>query len=346
MRIATSIVAAGALASVAQAGVTSVQKTVGEPGGYSCCGPSNPPTLCDGATLATATVQFTYDDAAHALTLLVENTSPVTGGVPNPLLTSLHFNVPPGAVTGLSLLSQAGSGGATPAWSLTFDPDPTSPPNPARLGCLGAFSARLAQGGGLAGALANAAADTLSAPTGSWVIGPLTFVLDVTTAPGAVLDASDFANAFSHNPPGTYHTNLGARFRGGGPHRKHGKLSTSTGCEPSAFLYGTPSLGGTVTFVMSGAPGCCGCLGLSDDPGPTVVPNIPGFPDVVVPLGSPTFVLIPTTPLPSGTTVSVELPIPNVLGLVGATSHFAVGLVDPGTGKLSGSTGSSITVVP
>jgi len=346
MRIATAIVAAGVLASVVQAGVTTVQKTIGEPGGYSCCGPSSPPTLCDGVTLATATVQFTYDDATRALTLLVANTSPVTPGVPNPLLTSVHFNVPAEAVTGLSLLFQAGSGGAAPAMSLAFDPDPTSPPNPAKLGCLGAFHARLSNGGGIAGAIANPAADTLAAPSGSWVVGPVTFVLDVTTAPGAVLDASDFANAFSHNPPGIHRANLGAKFRAGGPQKKRGTLSTSTGCEPSAFLYGTPSLGGTVTFVMSGAPGCCGCLGFSHDPGPTTFPNIPGWPDVVMPLGDPTFVLIPTTPLPTATTVTVEVAISNVPGLLGRTFHFAVALVDPGTGKLSGSTGSMITIVP
>ncbi|HKB15090.1 MAG TPA: hypothetical protein VKF62_03445, partial [Planctomycetota bacterium] len=110
MRIA-AILLAGLLAPMARAGVTSIVKTIGEPGGASCCESGSRPTLCDGVTPATADVAFTYDDATHTLTLLVENTSPVTSGVPNPLLTALYFNVPAGAVTGLSLVSQTGSAG-------------------------------------------------------------------------------------------------------------------------------------------------------------------------------------------------------------------------------------------
>ncbi|HET6204126.1 MAG TPA: hypothetical protein VFI25_15145 [Planctomycetota bacterium] len=345
MRIAAGIFLAGLLVTAARAGVTSVRKTIGEPGGASCCGPGSPPTLCDGVTPASANVQVTYDDAAHTLTLLVENTSPVTGGVPNPLLTSLHFNVPAGAVTGLSLLSQTGSAGAACDWSLQFDPDPTSGGSPAKLACLGAFSARLFHGG-VSNAIANAAADTLAARAGSWVVGPVTFVLDVTTAPGAVLDATDFANAFSHNPPGDFQVNLGAYFKKGGPQLKKGRISCASACEPSAYVYGAPSLGGTVTFVLGGTPGCCGCLGLANDAGPTVFANVPGSAPLAVPLAFPALVLIGTTPLSDAAAATREISIPTDPTLVGATFHFAGVLADPVTGELSSSTGSSFTIVP
>ncbi|HET6204124.1 MAG TPA: hypothetical protein VFI25_15135 [Planctomycetota bacterium] len=346
MRFGNAIVGVAWLAAAARGEVTTAQKTIGEPGGFSCCGPEDPPTLCDGVTPATASVEYRYDDAAHTLTLVVANTSPVEPGIPNPLLTSLYFNAPPGAVTGLSLLAQSGSGGAAPEWTLVFDPNPKVQPKPAKLGCLGAFSARLTNGPGIAKAIANAAAGTFSAPPGSWVVGPATFVLQVTEAAGARLDASDFANAFSHNPPGVHQVNVGAHFQAGGPQGKSGKISASVGCEPGAFLTGSPTLGGAVTLVMSGAPGCCGCFAVSDGPGPILVPNIPGCPPVVVPLTLPIHVLIATTPLTAGTTVSVTIPIPNDPNLLGATFFFAAVLVDPDTGKLFGSTGSSVTIAP
>ena len=147
-------------------------------------------------------------------------------------------------------------------------------------------------------------------------------------------------------PPGLYQANVGAFFIGGGVGMETGKISAPAECEPGTFLYGTPSIGGTVNFVMSGAPGCCGCLGLSINPGPTTIPNIPGCPAVVVPLGAPITVLIPTTPLGTATTVTVPVSIPNDPGLVGAVVYFAVVQVVPGTGKLFGSTGSSVTILP
>ncbi|HKB16629.1 MAG TPA: hypothetical protein VKF62_11220 [Planctomycetota bacterium] len=346
MRITTVLAAAGFLVSAAHGGVTSAVKSIGGPGGLSCCGPGNPPTLCDGETVATARVSFAYDDVAHTLTLVVENTSPVLPGVPNPLLTKLHFNAPPGAVTGLSLLSQSGSGGASPTWYLVFDANPASGSNPAKLGCLGAFSARLSNGNGIANAIANGAADTFDAPNGSWVVGPVTFVIDVAVSPGAVLDASDFANAFSHNPPGDHQVNLGAHFQAGGPQGKSGKISSSAGCEPGEFLQGTPSIGSTVTLVMTGTPGCCGCLGVSDSAGPTLLPNIPGAPPILVPLGTPVHVLISTTTITAGTTVTVPITIPNDLSLVGVTFYFATVLFLPATGELFASSGSSVTILP
>ena len=345
MRSAASILLAGLLVPTARAGVTSILKTIGERGGASCCGTGNPPTLCDGVTPASASVQFTYDDATHTLTLLVENTSPVALDVPNPLLTSLHFNVPYGAVTGLAIVSQSGTAGATPDWSLVFDPDNTVPPHPAKLDCLGAFNAKLFHGG-TSNAIANASATTIAARPGSWVVGPVTFVLDVTTAPGAVLDASDFANAFSHNPPGDVQVNVGAFFKKGGPNKKKGRISCGAQCEPSAFVHGTPNVGGTVQFVLSGAPGCCGCLGLSVGPGPSVFPNVPGSAPAVVPLSLPIFVQVPTTALAENTVASMPRAIPNIPALAGATFHFAAVLIHPTTGALWTSTGSSFTVVP
>ncbi len=346
MRISTVLAAAGFLVSAAHGGVTTALKAIGGPGGFSCCGPGDPPTLCDGTTEASATVAFSYDDGSHTLTLVVENTSPVEPGVPNPLLTKLHFNAPPGAVTGLSLLSQTGSGGATPTWNVVFDPDPTSGTKPAKLGCLGAFSARLSNGSGIANAIANGAADTFEAPNGSWVVGPVTFVLEVETASGAVVDAADFASAFSHNPPGVHQVNLGAHFQAGGPQGKSGKISSGVGCEPGEFLQGTPSIGSTVTLVMTGTPGCCGCLGVSDNPGPTLLPNIPGAPPLLVPLGVPVHILISTTTITAGTTVSVAIAIPNDLSLVGQTFYFATVLFLPATGELFVSSGSSVTILP
>ena len=69
---------------------------------------------------ASARFTFTLDVGASQLVLVVENTSPVMPGIPNPVITDVFFNVP-SAVTGIMLTGQASSGGAPAAFSMALD---------------------------------------------------------------------------------------------------------------------------------------------------------------------------------------------------------------------------------
>jgi len=331
-------------APLAAGGVTTATRIVGGPGGFSSCGPEDPPTLCDGTTRALAEVRFTYDDVAHTLTLRVTNTSPVTAGVPNPVLTRLFFNTPPMAVTGLALVSQQGSGGAAPAWISQYDADLFSSPNPNSPGPFGDFSVQLSNGGSVNNGIANAAANPPGGPPGSAVIGPVTFVFDVSVASGSALTASTFANTLSQNAPQRQVT-LAAHFQAGGPNEESGKLTPSVGCEPGGFMLGEPRIGSTITFVMTGAPGCHGCLVLSLHPGPTIFP-LPGGPPLILPIGLPFVVIIPQMELPAGSVVTRDLQIPNEPGLVNVVIYGAVILFNPTFTQVEFSTQFSFRILP
>ncbi len=184
---------------------------IGGPGSLSSSGFDDPGLLGDGETEARARLEFTLDDAASTLTLVVENLSPVLPGVPNPVITRVYFNAP-GAITGMSLLSQNAAAG-TSAFALSFDGNRLRGVQPNKAGRLGSFSVHLDNGNGIQGGIANALADTL--PAQNLVTGPVTFVIGLQGDLSQV-DAEDFVSERSSNPPGSASVVAAAKFQGGG----------------------------------------------------------------------------------------------------------------------------------
>jgi hypothetical protein len=191
--------------------ITNAKLYIGGPNSCSSEGFNDPGKLADGVTVATATMDFTLNTGTNTLTLVVTNTSPVSAGVLNPLITIIGFNAPV-QVTGMTLTSQTAAIG-TPAFNLTFDSNLMSNPNPNGEDGFGAFSAELDNPGGVNGAIANAAADTVS---GSPVTGPVTFTFSLTGNLAGVT-ATDFITAFSVIPPGNKPVHGVMHFQAGGP---------------------------------------------------------------------------------------------------------------------------------
>ncbi len=185
--------------------------TIGGTGSLSSEGFDDPGLLSDGETQARARLQFTLDVSQSRLTLEVANLSPVLEGVPNPVLTRIYFNAPE-EITGMSLQSQSAAQGAS-AFSLVFDPDRVFGRQPNRAGRLGAFSAKLDNGAGVGGGIANPLADTL--PTQDVVLGPVTFVIALQGDLSGV-SVMDFVTERSSNPTGKARVIAAGKFQGGG----------------------------------------------------------------------------------------------------------------------------------
>jgi hypothetical protein len=296
--------------------------TIGGAGAFGSEG-GDPPVLNNG-TMATGQMMFAYDDVANTLTLIVSNDSPVVPGEPNPLITDIFFNVPYLACTAITLNSQVGSGGATPSFVLSVDPDLFSNPNPLGADGLGAYNVRLSTpGGGIAGAIANPLADTFGGPAGSWVEGPVTFEFSVTGPGVDTLTASSFANSLSQNPPGSTQVTGVFKFQGGGAGASGSAfIGNNPDCEPGGWMVGAPCIGSTVQFVLNTAPGCFGCMAASPDPGPTQVGPF------LIPIGMPAFTVVAVFAPPVSVKVK-PITIPADPLLVGATIYFTVVTLDP-----------------
>lgn len=347
-RLPVLLVALVATSPLVTAQITTATQFIGGPGGLTSCGAFDPPTLCDGITRATATVQFTYNAATNRLTVVVENTSPVIVGEPNPVITGLYFNMAPAGVIAMALTNQTGSGGATPTWVLTVDPDLNLPPNPNIANGFGRFHAQL--DGVPINAIANPLADTIAAPSGTAILGPVTFDLAVFPLPGATLNAGTFAHALSNGPNLDRLVNVAARFQAdieaGGASEGSGILTNPRTCSPSGFMTGIPCIGCQVTFRMSALQFCAGCLLVSGDPGPIVIllPAPTGL--VSIPIGAPFEVLINTT-IPGPTTVvSQNVTIPNDPFLIGATIYGTAAMLNLFSGLFSFSDQFSFVIVP
>jgi hypothetical protein len=317
--IALSLVAGPSLA-----GTTSESLAIGGLGTTGCQGPEDPPTL-GGGVLASGTIGYAYDEATGILTLTVANDSPVTMGVPNPLITKVWINLPHLAVSGVSLLSQSGSGGASPSFELSFDTNNLDEVGSIPANCFGKMGLLLAtSGGSIQGGIANPAADTLPGPSGAAVIGPVTFTLQIT-GPGAdSLTADAFAASLSANPPGSMQVNAAFKFQGGGIDEESGTIGDGPGCRVGGWIVGEPNIGNTVQFVMDTPEGCHGCIVASGDPGPTM------FGSLTVPIGMPMVPIMIVTTAPPTPTV-LDLAIPNDPNLVGVTIYFVVAAIDPMT---------------
>lgn len=309
-------------AVLAQSPTTDVA-SLGVLGSKGCQNSDNPPTLSDG-TLATADVAFTYDRNAKQLTVVVTNTSPVTAGVQNPLITDVFFNLPAGALTSLSLVSQAGNGGANPNYSLSLDFNTQANPAPNNVGCFGSFGAKLAKGGGgIQGGIANAAADKPAGPPNAHVVGPVTFVIQCAGPGAANLTADAFTRVRSYKSNGVA-ANVAAKFQGGAQGGS-GFIGDFVDCSAAGWVIGEPKIGNTLTIVMEGSPGCYGCFVISLDPGPAI------FEGILLPVGYPWLAVNSQGFVAPGTRYEQQYTIPYNPALVGVTVYGAVGLVDAAT---------------
>jgi len=203
---------------------------IGGPGSCSSSGLNDPGLLNDGVTAASSQWGLLLDRENSTLYLRVENTSPVTRGVPNPLLVRFYFNTPP-EVTDMTLVSQSATRDTTPAFVLHFDPDLTTDPNPNSASIFGQFNVFMDNPGGTDGAIANASADALTGTNP--VFGPVIFTFALTGDVSSLV-ADDFTTNFSATPPGTKPALGVAKFRNGGVAQSYGYVNESTYCDSAA----------------------------------------------------------------------------------------------------------------
>lgn len=322
-RLFLAVACALAASTHARAQPSTHSLSIGGAGARGCQGTEDPPALSDG-TLATATLDFSYDAMSHVLEVVVANTSPVTPRVPNPLVTRIACNLPHEAVTAVTLLSQTGSGGAQPDFDLQTDANVFVAPN-LRVACMGDFGLLLSVHD-VRGGIGNPLADTYAAPPDSVVIGPVTFRMRLGGPGVDSLSAQAIAVGFSRFAP-AYQVNAACKFQGGGRHGDgSGFISstfTNTGCRPSGWLTAAPRIGTTVGICLNGQPTCSGCFIGSLVPGPV---NVGPF---RLPIGLPLLFDVFLPPLPQNTLLCVRFAIPNDPGLIGRTVYLAV--ATPGT---------------
>lgn len=282
--------------------------------GYGC--QTGGPVL-EGGTPAGAEVAFDYDATTAMLHVTVTNTSPVTAGVPNPLITRIWFNVPGGAVTGASLMGQSGSGGAAPAFALTFDADAATAPNPNHANCFGYFNFQLAREN-VQGGIANANAGTIGGPAGAAVIGPVEFHLQLQ-GPGVGGLTSDAFAAATSRGGAQRNVAVACKFQAGGPGAEEsGTLGSNDECRTAVFVRGTPNIGEHIQICVHGSNGCHVCLWVSVFAGPVTVNN------VTIPIGIPILASFDLGNFTGGTTeLCLHVQIPNAPQLVGQPFYFS-----------------------
>jgi len=326
-RLFTAFALCAFLVPTLSAQVTTHTVQIGNLDSLGCQNSDNPPTLSN-HTRATAQLLFTYNAGTALLSLRVTNTSPVTVGVPNPVITEIGFNPPVQAVTGVTLQSQTGSGGATPTFTLTYDPQPGEGDDPNQINCFGSFGVLLDNGSGVAGAIANAAADTLAVPPSSAVIGPVNFVMRLTGPGVSSLTARTIAYGFSENRGG--HVNVAVKFQAGGRGGEgSGAISNAPDCAPGMFLVGTPRINNPITVCASAGPGCHGCVPMSLNPGPITVLG------VQIPIGLPIIHGFDVPANRAHNPLCVTFNIPNNPALRNVTVYFVLVVAHDNTLQVS-----------
>jgi hypothetical protein len=316
-----STLAVGLASTVpAAAQVTTAQVALGGNGGWStddgCQRTKDPPELSDG-TIATGMLTFRYDQSTHQLRVTVDNTSPVTTGVPNPLMTAFYFNIPANTMTSITLDAQAGQGPALPQFGMRLNPSP--------VGCLGSFTIEMLNSpvlDDIKGAIANPAADTHSAPPNSWVNSPVHFDFTIT-GPGAnLLNANAIANSFAQNSGTGVQATAAAHFQAGQAGGS-AKIAGGGGCRTSIYTEGDVHIGQGVTICVGGAAGCHGCLFGSFNGTPFM------FNNVLVPIGLPFAFVAALPPFNQGRNAHCfRAIIPNDPNLINVPFYMTVGTFD------------------
>ncbi len=217
---------------------TTSKVIIGGQGSCASTGFNNPGLLDDGATPGEAVYTFTLDTLNSELTLVVDNTSPVTSGDPNPVITDVYFNLP-SAITGISLTSQSGSGGAAPSYSLATNKKADG---------FGFFSVELSNGGGVSGGISNPSADTLGVPAGSNVVSPVTFTMELTGNLSG-LTAASIVGTFSTSAPNKPAVAV-AKFQAGGPMGASGFIAEGYCMTPATMTTLGTGCGATLTSDM------------------------------------------------------------------------------------------------
>lgn len=314
---------------------------IGGLGAKGCQNSDDPPTLSDG-NAADGTLTYSYDGVLKRLTLVAHNTTTMPDpSWRTPTITSIGFNFP-ASVTGTSLVSQTGSGGATPNWSLSAGTGQQG-------GCFGTFSRILTAGGpGIQNGIAKPGTIP-GGPPNSAVIGPMTFVIQITTA--AALTAQDFID--SQSTGGAYSATAAFGFQGSGP---NGQGSGFIGSQPSQpvctdvaiatdlgpscnipldpILYANPPIIGQVfNLCMDGDPGFANGLGFWFGSLPPVTPwtdPVSGCTVYVDVFNPANFILINTFFLDANGDWCLPIPLPDLPALVGLELIFQLRICAPG----------------
>ena len=323
-----------ALATTASAQITNAVVQVGGPGAVGNQG-GDPPTLTGGVP-ATGTVEFVYDSSNATLDVIVTNTAPQVPGEDNGVITEVFFNIPMFAVTGMTLTNQVGQpGGITPNFAFAFDPISIDNSGTIAAGGLGKFNCMLSTGAPTG--IANPDASQWSQPLANLVNGPATFSFQCTGTNLEDLTAETFANVSSDNPPGNESSIVALKWQSAGVGgAESGTIGTEDGCPAGAWIVGDPSIGGQVTIYSSSQPGCHACVGLSVDPGPTIIGGL------TIPLGAPILV-IASFQFSDSLSMYVQN-IPNVPALENLTVYAAAAMLDPNSGEITISEQISFTV--
>lgn len=298
--IAFTLVLASANAQTSTASAT-IDNT-----GYGC---QNANATLTGGAPAAAVVDLSYDQSTHVLSMTVTNTTPLVAGEATATISDVYFNVPSGAITSATLLTQTGSGGATPGFTLTFTAAGTS------VACLGTYKIQLDSGTGAQGGIANAAAPLITTPNP--VTGPVTFDIELS-GPGADgISAGSILASSSMN--GLNGSSIGMKFQGGGLGGiESGLLGSGRECVTSVYTVGATSPGQTFDLCVNGDFGCHACLWLSLTPGPVTVGSFD------IPIGLPivaAFTFGNFGFAPHGTEICVPVSVPNNPAVSGFTFY-------------------------
>lgn len=331
-RMVSTLLIGAVLTTVGICQSTSTSITVGGPGATGC---SNG-TLTNGQP-GSATVDFTYDRGTHLLTVVVENTSPVIPGLKNPLITRLFFNLPHRAVTSANLISQTPASG-TMNWDFDYDVDLTNGSS-LSAACMGDWGVRLKTPNGINTAIANANATDFA--SSNYVLGPVTFVIEIVGPGAGNLTAGAFSSSLSSAGD---QANVVMHFQGGGTDGGiSGWIANNEGCSAGTWYVGEPRINSTIEFVQTSSDGCYGCIIASLDPGPTTAFG------VTVPVGLP-YVIITSALFPFGSPTNTQVTpvvIPDNPFLVGFTFYGCVVTVDIATQSMfSVSDQFVLTVLP
>lgn len=270
LAILTSLLAVTSLAAQGSSAATTINHN-----GLGCQGLGGRLT---GGVVVNSVVSMAYDKATAVLRVSVDNYTPIVAGEATATISELHFNFPNGAVTAVTLNNQIGSGGATPAFTMSYDADSAAAPNQNTAGCLGDFNVMLTSGVNGAGGIANAAATNIT--TANPVFGQVTFELQLTGPGTAGIDAEGIIATTSQGSLGA--TNFALRFDGGGVQGQElGYVGSCDECRTSIYTVGQTSIGSTFDLCVTGGFGCHACMWISATPGPTVLQG------VTIPLGLP-----------------------------------------------------------